>query len=130
MCAIMTWGAHEYFMHPIFVLKNGCDSYPNRVMILNSGRESNNKIHTYFLPFPSQNKKWLKQSSFHVHCFNSTANITPSNICSYLFPHLGQQRSPCQGDSELGQQRLTYDLKHGQQRSPCQGDSELGDYNP
>jgi hypothetical protein len=25
MCAIMTWGAHKYFMHPIFVLKNGCD---------------------------------------------------------------------------------------------------------
>jgi hypothetical protein len=25
MCAIMSWGAHEYFMHPIFVLKNGCD---------------------------------------------------------------------------------------------------------
>jgi hypothetical protein len=22
----MTWGAHEYFMHPIFVLKNGCDT--------------------------------------------------------------------------------------------------------
>jgi hypothetical protein len=22
----MSWGAHEYFMHPIFVLKNGCDS--------------------------------------------------------------------------------------------------------
>jgi hypothetical protein len=21
----MSWGAHEYFMHPIFVLKNGCD---------------------------------------------------------------------------------------------------------
>jgi hypothetical protein len=27
MCAIMTWGTHEYFMHPIFVLKNGCDNY-------------------------------------------------------------------------------------------------------
>jgi hypothetical protein len=26
MCAIMSWGAHEYFMHPTFVLKNGCDS--------------------------------------------------------------------------------------------------------
>jgi hypothetical protein len=26
MCAIMSWGAHEYVMHPIFVLKNGCDS--------------------------------------------------------------------------------------------------------
>jgi hypothetical protein len=25
MCAIMTWDAHKYFMHPIFVLKNGCD---------------------------------------------------------------------------------------------------------
>jgi hypothetical protein len=23
----MTWGAHEYFMHPIFVLKNGCDTF-------------------------------------------------------------------------------------------------------
>jgi hypothetical protein len=22
----MSWGAHEYFMHPIFVLKNGCDT--------------------------------------------------------------------------------------------------------
>jgi hypothetical protein len=21
----MFWDAHEYFMHPIFVLKNGCD---------------------------------------------------------------------------------------------------------
>jgi hypothetical protein len=21
----MSWGAHESFMHPIFVLKNGCD---------------------------------------------------------------------------------------------------------
>jgi hypothetical protein len=26
----MTWGAHEYFMHPIFVLKNGCDTYVAR----------------------------------------------------------------------------------------------------
>jgi hypothetical protein len=26
MCAIVSWGAHESFMHPIFVLKNGCDS--------------------------------------------------------------------------------------------------------
>jgi hypothetical protein len=25
MCAIMSWGAQEYFMHPFFVLKNGCD---------------------------------------------------------------------------------------------------------
>jgi hypothetical protein len=24
----MSWGAHEYFMHPIFVLKNGCDTGP------------------------------------------------------------------------------------------------------
>jgi hypothetical protein len=31
MCAIMTWGTHEYFMHPIFVLKNGCDS--NKVLV-------------------------------------------------------------------------------------------------
>jgi hypothetical protein len=23
MCTIMTWGTHEYFMHPIFVLKMG-----------------------------------------------------------------------------------------------------------
>jgi hypothetical protein len=27
MCTIMSWDAHEYVMHPIFVLKNGCDSY-------------------------------------------------------------------------------------------------------
>jgi hypothetical protein len=26
MCATVSWGAHESFMHPIFVLKNGCDS--------------------------------------------------------------------------------------------------------
>jgi hypothetical protein len=26
MCAIISWGAHESFMHPIFVLKNGCDT--------------------------------------------------------------------------------------------------------
>jgi hypothetical protein len=25
MCATVSWGAHESFMHPIFVLKNGCD---------------------------------------------------------------------------------------------------------
>jgi hypothetical protein len=25
MCATISWGAHESFMHPIFVLKNGCD---------------------------------------------------------------------------------------------------------
>jgi hypothetical protein len=25
MCATDSWGAHESFMHPIFVLKNGCD---------------------------------------------------------------------------------------------------------
>jgi hypothetical protein len=25
MCATVPWGAHESFMHPIFVLKNGCD---------------------------------------------------------------------------------------------------------
>jgi hypothetical protein len=24
MCATDSWGAHESFMHPIFVLKNGC----------------------------------------------------------------------------------------------------------
>jgi hypothetical protein len=26
MCATVSWGAHESFMHPIFVRKNGCDS--------------------------------------------------------------------------------------------------------
>jgi hypothetical protein len=26
MCATVSWGAHESFMHPIFVLKNGCDT--------------------------------------------------------------------------------------------------------
>jgi hypothetical protein len=26
MCATGTWGAHESFIHPIFVLKNGCDT--------------------------------------------------------------------------------------------------------
>jgi hypothetical protein len=36
MCATVSWGAHESFMHPIFVLKNGCDTYdagdtPNNV---------------------------------------------------------------------------------------------------
>jgi hypothetical protein len=25
MCATVSWGAHESFMHPIFILKNGCD---------------------------------------------------------------------------------------------------------
>jgi hypothetical protein len=25
MCATVSWGAHESFIHPIFVLKNGCD---------------------------------------------------------------------------------------------------------
>jgi hypothetical protein len=25
MCATVSWGAHEFYMHPIFVLKNGCD---------------------------------------------------------------------------------------------------------
>jgi hypothetical protein len=25
MCVIIFWGAHESFMYPIFVLKNGCD---------------------------------------------------------------------------------------------------------
>jgi hypothetical protein len=58
-------------------------------MILNSGRESNNEIYTYLLPFLTWNRKWLKQSSFYVHDFNSTPSITPSDICSYLFPHLG-----------------------------------------
>jgi hypothetical protein len=28
MCATVSWGAHESFMHPIFVLKNGCDKTP------------------------------------------------------------------------------------------------------
>jgi hypothetical protein len=29
MCATVSWGAHESFIHPIFVLKNGCDrSFP------------------------------------------------------------------------------------------------------
>jgi hypothetical protein len=27
MCATGSWGAHESFIHPIFVLKNGCDNY-------------------------------------------------------------------------------------------------------
>jgi hypothetical protein len=26
MCATVSWGAHESFIHPIFVLKNGCDT--------------------------------------------------------------------------------------------------------
>jgi hypothetical protein len=26
MCATDSWGTHESFMHPIFVLKNGCDT--------------------------------------------------------------------------------------------------------
>jgi hypothetical protein len=30
MCAIISWDAHESFMHPIFVLKNGCDTPPLR----------------------------------------------------------------------------------------------------
>jgi hypothetical protein len=25
VCVTDSWGAHEFFMHPIFVLKNGCD---------------------------------------------------------------------------------------------------------
>jgi hypothetical protein len=28
MCATVSWGAHESFIHPIFVLKNGCDTQP------------------------------------------------------------------------------------------------------
>jgi hypothetical protein len=32
MCAIMSWGTHEYFMHPIFVLKNGCDIFPSVIV--------------------------------------------------------------------------------------------------
>jgi hypothetical protein len=64
-------------------------NYLDRVMIFNSGRKSNDEIHTYLLPFLTWNRKWLKQSSFHVHGFNSTASITPSNVCNYLFPHLG-----------------------------------------
>jgi hypothetical protein len=27
MCVTVSWGAHESFMHPIFVLKNGCDNF-------------------------------------------------------------------------------------------------------
>jgi hypothetical protein len=27
MCATVSWGAHESFIHPIFVLKNGCDRH-------------------------------------------------------------------------------------------------------
>jgi hypothetical protein len=30
MCATVSWGAHESFMHPIFVLKNGCDRHRGR----------------------------------------------------------------------------------------------------
>jgi hypothetical protein len=26
VCVIISWGAYESFMHPIFVLKNGCDT--------------------------------------------------------------------------------------------------------
>jgi hypothetical protein len=26
MCVTDSWGAHESFIHPIFILKNGCDS--------------------------------------------------------------------------------------------------------
>jgi hypothetical protein len=26
MCATIFWDAHESFMHPIFILKNGCDT--------------------------------------------------------------------------------------------------------
>jgi hypothetical protein len=37
MCAIMTWGAYEYFMHPIFVLKNGCDTDLNGFGLLLAG---------------------------------------------------------------------------------------------
>jgi hypothetical protein len=25
VCATISWGTHKSFMHPIFVLKNGCD---------------------------------------------------------------------------------------------------------
>jgi hypothetical protein len=25
MCVIVSWGAHESFMHPYFFLKNGCE---------------------------------------------------------------------------------------------------------
>jgi hypothetical protein len=27
MCVTVSWGAHESFMYPIFVLKNGCDTF-------------------------------------------------------------------------------------------------------
>jgi hypothetical protein len=30
MCATVSWGAHESYMHPIFVLKNGCDTHKDQ----------------------------------------------------------------------------------------------------
>jgi hypothetical protein len=32
MCATVSWGAHESFIHPIFVLKNGCDKLDDPVL--------------------------------------------------------------------------------------------------
>jgi hypothetical protein len=34
MCATDSWGAHESFMHPIFVLKNGCDNLTTELTAL------------------------------------------------------------------------------------------------
>jgi hypothetical protein len=45
MCATVSWGAHESFMHPIFVLKNGCDTL--RVAIIQSNWEQQVAVATY-----------------------------------------------------------------------------------
>jgi hypothetical protein len=63
MCATDSWGAHESFMYPIFVLKNGCDTYVAPRVIL----WQNIHVSIY-----TDNQKSLHESTSSTHETNQT----------------------------------------------------------
>jgi hypothetical protein len=88
MCAIMTWGAHEYFMHPIFVLKNGCDITGTIPMM---------PTKSSFIP--SKLEIWNVQQFFHLSFkqkpirSGTVLTCKPANV-TYLFLSDNQLSGP------------------------------------
>jgi hypothetical protein len=65
MCATVSWGAHESFMHPIFVLKNGCDK------LFMKKEEELEKMDKYLKYL----KQWVLRCTPEIKKMNNIAHI-------------------------------------------------------
>src|SRR4051795_3633241 len=62
---------------------------PDRVISPTRSRQSNDKVHSYRIPFPFRNLQWLQQSSGSLmSCLDSLTNITLGDIASDFSFHL------------------------------------------